>query len=68
MWEDRNLSTINGDFATIAVLPANAVRIIIQAFAFGFPNPEPIMVSRLAAAVASARSLGLKVKLTLFDW
>lgn len=68
MWEEWNLSTINRDFATIAALHANAVRIIIPTNTFGYPNPEPIMVSRLASIVASAESQGLKVQLTLFDW
>ena len=68
MWQNWNLSAINQDFAGIAALHANAVRIIIQASTFGYPSPSPTMQSRLAAIIASAQSNGLKVQLTLFDW
>jgi hypothetical protein len=67
MWENWDLAALDRDFGEIAALHANAVRIIIQPSAFGYPKPHPVMVSRLAAAVASARSHGLKVQLTLFD-
>ena len=67
MWEHWDLATLDRDFGRIAALHANAVRIIIQPSAFGWPKPDPVMVARLAAAVASAQSHGLKVQLTLFD-
>ncbi len=67
MWEHWDLATLDRDFGRIAALHANAVRIIIQPSAFGWPKPDPVMVARLGAAVASAQSHGLKVQLTLFD-
>ena len=67
MWENWSLNTINQDFTAIAGLHANAVRIIIQPAAFGFPNPTSNAQSELAQTIASAQMHGLKVQLTLFD-
>jgi hypothetical protein len=68
MWQNWNLATINHDFSILAGMHANAVRLILQVPAFGFPTPSTIMDSRLAAAISCAQSHGLKVQLTLFDF
>jgi hypothetical protein len=52
----------------MASLNANAVRIIIQAWTFGYPAPQPTMQDHLAQMVALAQHHGLRVQLTLFDW
>ena len=67
MWTRWNPTKIDHDFARIAGLGGNAVRIIIQPSAVGFPEISPTMSSRLGDLVSMARSHGLKVQLTLFD-
>lgn len=68
MWANWDPATINSDFARIAALHANTVRIIIQAGTFGYPTPQPTMQAHLAQIITMAQSAGLKVQLTLFDW
>jgi hypothetical protein len=68
MWTRWNPTEIDGDFAKIAALGANTVRIIVQPWAVGYPTPNPTMVSHLASTVAAAQASGLRVQLTLFDW
>jgi hypothetical protein len=68
MWTRWNPTQIDADFARIAGLHANTVRIIIPPGIFGYPTPTPAMQGHLAQAVALAASHGLRVQLTLFDW
>jgi hypothetical protein len=68
MWTAWDPATIDRDFARIAALHANAVRIIVQANTFGYPAPRPVMLGRLAQSVELAAKHGLRVQLTLFDW
>ncbi len=68
MWTHWSPSTIDSDFARIAALHANAVRVILQAWTIGYPSPQPIMLSRLAQMIDLAAKHGLRVQLTLFDW
>jgi len=68
MWANWNPSAIDADFARIATLHANTVRIIVQTGAFGYPTPQPTMLGRLAQMVSLAASHSLRVHLTLFDW
>ncbi len=67
MWSDWRPQAVSLDMARIAGLHGNAVRIIINSNAFGFPEPRPNMVRELGQAVKLARSHGLRVQLTLFD-
>lgn len=68
MWTNWNPTTINSDFALIASLNANTVRIVVNVDAFGFPTPSSTMLSELSQIVTMAHSNGLQVQLTLFDW
>lgn len=67
MWTDWNPAQMEVDFARIAALHANGVRIILNAPAFGFPHPTATMLGRLEETIHLAASHGLKVELTLFD-
>lgn len=68
MWERWDPAQIDRDFALIAGLHANAVRVIVQPASFGFPQPRPDVQARLDHVVRLAASHGLAVQLTLFDW
>jgi endo-1,4-beta-mannosidase len=68
MWTDWKPDVINADFARIAALHANSVRIILQASVIGYPAPQPVMQEHLARIVDMAAAHGLRVQLTLFDW
>ncbi len=68
MWVHWNPTQMGVDFARIAALHANAVRIVIPPAVFGYPVPSPAMQARLAQIVSLAASHGLRVQLTLFDW
>src|SRR5690349_14755417 len=68
MWQRWDAATLDADFARIAALHANTVRLILQAATFGYPSPAPAMQARLARTVALAQAHGLRVQLTLFDW
>jgi Cellulase (glycosyl hydrolase family 5) len=67
MWTDWQPARIGRDLCGIAALGANAVRVIVQPQAFGFPTPGAQMVDRLDAMVDLAAARGLRVQLTLFD-
>jgi hypothetical protein len=67
MWTDWDLARIENDFATIAKLHANAVRIIVSPDAFGFPVADPAQLAHLDSVIGAARDNGLRVQLTLFD-
>lgn len=67
MWEDFHARAIDQDMARMAVMHANAVRIIISTAAFGFPRPHPQDMAELRQVIGLARRHGLRVQLTLFD-
>jgi len=67
MWTDWQPQAVSDDMGRIVALDGNAVRIIINSGAFGFPQVRPAMSRELAQAVQIARSHGLRVQLTLFD-
>jgi hypothetical protein len=58
---------IAADFARIAALGANTVRIFVHPSAIGYPVPDPDMLLRVEHVVDIARAHGLRVHLTLFD-
>ncbi|MGO9876440.1 MAG: hypothetical protein ACLPVY_21910 [Acidimicrobiia bacterium] len=68
MWTEWRPADLERDFGRIAALHANAVRLVIPAWTFGYPQPTSTMVARLIAAVGIAADHGLRVQLTLFDW
>ena len=68
MWERWDPARYRADFARIAELNANTVRIIVPVDLFGFPVPGERYTSRLRELVAVAAAQGLRVQLTLFDW
>ena len=67
MWTRWEPDQINDDFAVMAGMGANAVRITVFPEVMGFPTPSPAMESRLAQIVNMAAQNGLKVQLSLFD-
>jgi hypothetical protein len=67
MWTRWKPGQINEDFAMLASMGANAVRITAFPDAMGFPTPNPVMQSRLAQIVSMAAGHGLEVQLSLFD-
>jgi hypothetical protein len=68
MWDDWRPDELRSDFARIAGLHANTVRLIVQAGTFGYPQPTLDYEARLAQAIDLAAQAGLHVQLTLFDW
>jgi hypothetical protein len=68
LWTDFRPAKLRADFARIAGLHANTVRLIVQAGTFGYPLPSLAYESELAQAIALAEAAGLHVQLTLFDW
>ena len=67
MWTRWAPGQINKDFAVMASMGANAVRITVSPEAVGFPTPSPVMQSRLEQIVGMAGGHGLEVQLSLFD-
>lgn len=68
MWTTGwDLAQIAADFARIAALGANTVRIFVHPGAIGYPVPDPDMLYRVEQVVDLARDHGLRVHLTLFD-
>jgi hypothetical protein len=67
MWTQWEPAQINDDFAAMAGMGANAVRITVFPDVMGFPTPSPVMQSRLAQIVSMAAGHGLEVQLSLFD-
>ena len=67
MWTQWDPDQIDHDFAVMANLGANAVRITVFPDVMGFPAPSPGMQSRLAQIVSMAAGHGLEVQLSLFD-
>jgi hypothetical protein len=68
LWQRWDPVQMDQDFARIAGLSANAVRIAIQPSAFGWPRPAPGMEAKLIRTLAMASDHGLRVELELFDW
>jgi Cellulase (glycosyl hydrolase family 5) len=68
MWTRFDAEAVDRDFARIARLRANTVRVIVPAGTFGYPQPDPAMSARLERVVDLAARHGLRVQLTLFDW
>lgn len=67
MWTDWDSGKVDADFARIAALGANGVRLVLDADTIGFPEPSTTMLDRLAELVDLAAGHGLAVQLTLFD-
>lgn len=67
MWTRWHPDQIDHDFAVMANMGANAVRITVFPDVMGFPAPSPAMQSRLAQIVSMAAGHGLEVQLSLFD-
>src|SRR3954447_6773480 len=67
MWTRWDPATMDADFGRIADLGGNAVRIVVRADAFGFPDPSAAMLARLEQAIDLADRNGLRVEITLFD-
>jgi hypothetical protein len=67
MWTRWEPSQIGADFAVMAGMGANAVRITVFPAVTGFPVPSSLMESRLKQVVAMAGDHGLRVQLSLFD-
>jgi len=67
MWTRWEPGQIDEDFAEMATMGANAVRITVFPEVMGFPTPSPTMKSRLAQIVSMAGAHGLELQLSLFD-
>jgi hypothetical protein len=67
MWTRWEPARVNADFAIMAGLGANAVRITVFPAVTGFPVPSQLMQSRLAQVIDMASRHRLKVQLSLFD-
>lgn len=68
MWDRWDARAIDADFARIRSLNGNAVRVIVQTDAFGYPHPDAAHRARLETMLRLAAAHGLRVELTLFDW
>jgi hypothetical protein len=67
MWTAFDPAAVDRDFATIAGMHANAVRVIPDVKAFTMPSPPVRYLDELSRTVALAARHGLRVQLTLFD-
>ena len=67
MWTSYSHARTDKDFAAIAGLGANTVRIIVQPAGVGWPVVSEEGAAALADVVATAAGHGLGVQLTLFD-
>jgi len=67
MWTRWEPHQIEHDFAVMASMGANAVRVTVFPDVMGFPTPSPVMQSRLSQIIDLADAHGLKVQLSLFD-
>ncbi|MCC9308196.1 glycoside hydrolase family 5 protein [Kitasatospora sp. RB6PN24] len=68
MWQNWQPGRVDADFARINGLGANAVRLMVHAETFGYPDPDQARLAELRQAVSLAARHGLTVQLTLFDW
>jgi hypothetical protein len=67
MWTNWDPAVLKRDFTKIRALGANAVRITVFPYTFGWPGISGVMAGRFADALSIAASAGLGVQLTLFD-
>jgi hypothetical protein len=67
LWTQWNPAQVNSDFTEIASMNFNTVRLVLQAYAFGYPYPSDLKLDELTEAVGLASAHGLRVQLTLFD-
>jgi len=68
LWTRFDAAAVDRDFARIAALRANTVRVVVAPEPFGYPEVAPAAAARLDRVVALAARHGLRVQLTLFDW
>ena len=68
VWMNWRPDEVDQDFAVIAGMHANAVRIVLYTQTTGFPKPAPVMVNRLKQFVNLADKHGLRTKLGLFGF
>ncbi|HET7567152.1 MAG TPA: carbohydrate binding domain-containing protein [Gaiellaceae bacterium] len=68
MWRRWKPDQIDRDFALIAGLHANTVRVFLQPPAFGYPRPRADALAKLDTLFTLAQRHGLSLELTLFDW
>ena len=68
MWSAYSHARTAADFASIASLGANTVRIIVQPNTLGYPTVSTAMLATFRDVLATAKATGLSVQLTLFDW
>lgn len=68
MWTEWDAATIRQDFARIAAMKFNTVRINLVGGMFGLPAPSADAMQKLATVITLADQQGLKVQLGLFDW
>lgn len=67
-WPEYDPAIIDRDFARIADLKLNTIRIFVPFEQFGGPALDPAMRDRLTDLLDRAESHGLKVIVTLFDF
>lgn len=68
MWDRWDPQTMDRDFARIADLRFNTVRVILQVSSFTLPTPSEEALQKLERVIDMAEAHGLRVQLTLFDW
>lgn len=68
MWDFWNPKPINADFARIAALGGNTVRVNLPPDSIGYPHPKAIMMRHLAQLVQLAAAHKLRIDLELFEW
>ncbi|MDQ1747668.1 MAG: hypothetical protein QOD07_1931 [Frankiaceae bacterium] len=68
MWTHYSHAQTAADMQAIASLGGNAVRVIVQPSAVGYPTVSAAMLANFRDLLATARAAGLSVQLTLFDW
>ncbi len=68
MWEPWRPQRLAADLRRLRSLNANAVRVVLPAHFFGYPEPEERYLDRLNELIGIAARNGLRVQLTLFDW
>jgi hypothetical protein len=67
-WTNYNPYVIQRDFALIAALDLNTVRVFVPFKQFGGADVDPQMLDRLADLLDTADAYNLKVIVTLFDF
>jgi len=67
MWTNYSHDITDADFAAVAGLGANSVRVMVAPSQLGWPNVNPAGAAKIADLVATAAAHGLQVHFTLFD-